>query len=105
MTDEFSDFASQLLHQNLPHALARGIESYNEFSERLPDDSPKNFTAYHSACKAALGHLAALIKLGSLGQKQKPDGSTKKQENLEKLLQQARHVLLKAHNNNDIEQD
>jgi len=43
--------------------LKRAVDSYQRLlQEEIPPDA-KGFTAYHNACKAALMHIALLMKL------------------------------------------
>ncbi len=50
---------SELLIPDLKQALC----SYHEFKQKQAPDKPKEFTAYHNACKSALMHIALLLKL------------------------------------------
>ena len=43
--------------------LRRAISSYRSFQQADIPTDPKGFTAYHNACKAALLHIALLMKL------------------------------------------
>lgn len=50
--------------------LRRAVASYRAFEQTDAPLEPKEFAAHHNACKAALMHIALLLKL--LG----PDGKT-----------------------------
>jgi len=43
--------------------LVRAVETYRQFSDTAPPSDAKEFAAYQAACKAALAHLEALLKL------------------------------------------
>ena len=57
------DIQTNLLLESLKSGLIKAIESYQNLQrENIPSDT-KEFTAYHNASKAALMHIALLIKL------------------------------------------
>jgi len=99
MKNEFQnkipDDICNLLSQALPSAFARSVISYTEFSCKNPPDNAKDFIAYHNACKAALGHIGALVKIKDVCAKNSP---AEKSQSLEELLRQARHLLDKTEN-------
>lgn len=66
MSDEIPSCAGHLVHQVLPAAVTRAVDHYTDFSTRLPPDSAKDFSGFHTACKAAISHIAALLKLEKL---------------------------------------
>jgi len=79
--------------QIFPAAVARAVDHYTDFSTRTPPDSAKEFTGFHMACKAAISHIAALLKLEKLIGRE-----TKKQsvsDDIEALLRETRENLLK----------
>lgn len=94
--DQIPDNVYGLLRQVLPVALTRGIVSYTEFSEKSAPENAKDFIAYHTACKAALGHLGALLKIGDACNKAAPPVQQKPLE-LEDLLRQTRQVMSQSH--------
>lgn len=55
-----------LLAVVLPPAVKRAVAAYGKICEVPPPDDPKEFTALQGACKAAVGHLAALFQLHRL---------------------------------------
>lgn len=63
MTHDTTTCLAATLDALLPSAIARAAQSYQQFSAQRDYSDAKAFTAYHNACKAALGHLAALGKL------------------------------------------
>ena len=57
------DIQTNLLLESLKSGLIKAIKSYQNLQrENIPSDT-KEFTAYHNASKAALMHIALLIKL------------------------------------------
>ena len=51
------------LSEQLSRGLKEAIQSYQQFQKtEIPSDA-KGFTGYHNACKAALMHIALLLKL------------------------------------------
>jgi hypothetical protein len=105
MSDEISDLSSFPMLQTLSAALARVTGAYDEFCSRLSPDNAKDFIAHHNACKAALAHLGAIIKLHNLWQKNERNSNTDNNGELESLLRQARSVLLATDNHNDNQED
>jgi len=49
--------------RELTPALEKALKDYLAFSGRPAPDDTKEFNAYHTACKAALLHVALLVKL------------------------------------------
>lgn len=49
----------------LAPVLKKTIEQYQTFLNQPVSTEPKEFNAYHTACKAALGHVSLLMKLMS----------------------------------------
>ncbi len=47
----------------LPSAIRRVIHSYNQFASKSMPDDAKEFSTHHGACKSALQHLEALLKI------------------------------------------
>ena len=43
--------------------LEQAVHSYLDFKKTKVANEPKDFTAYHNACKSALMHIALLLKL------------------------------------------
>lgn len=51
------------IRYHLKRGLERAVDSYQTFQQsEIPTDA-KGFTAYHQACKAALTHIALLLKM------------------------------------------
>ena len=57
------DDQTNLLLESLKSGLANAIESYYRLQQESVPLDTKEFTAYHNASKAALMHIALLIKL------------------------------------------
>lgn len=72
----------------------RTVQSYQDFASRDAPDSAKEFGAHHSACKAALAHLEALLKLNTHNRTPSTAEKTTSPD-LDTLLQQARTILTK----------
>lgn len=53
----------QKIAQDLPVLLATALDSYTQFVAAPCDNTAKSFSAYHTACKSALGHLDGLLRL------------------------------------------
>ena len=51
------------LRRSLPKWLRRFIDSYDRFTDGEPPEDAKDFSAHHTAGKAALAHLEQLIRL------------------------------------------
>lgn len=47
-------------------ALKRTRQSYRDFAFSCVVDSPKEYAAFHAACKAALAHIEAIHKIARL---------------------------------------
>lgn len=47
----------------LPRAIAKAMESYEDFLENPDISDAKAFKDHHNACKVAIAHVALLIKL------------------------------------------
>ena len=57
------DIQTNQLLESLKSGLNKAIESYHNLQRESIPLETKEFTAYHNACKAALMHIALLIKL------------------------------------------
>lgn len=51
------------LAARLPERAAAAVADYEAFSAQPPPDDAKGFAAHHAACKAALAHVEAAVKL------------------------------------------
>ncbi|MGN0919308.1 MAG: hypothetical protein ACI4OR_00905 [Alphaproteobacteria bacterium] len=69
-------------------ALQKALSDYLDFSKGMAPADTKEFNAYHTACKAALLHLALLVKLT-----QKETGTPPFIPDLSVLLEQAKKEL------------
>lgn len=96
---EITDIPRDPVQQMFPAAVARAVDLYTDFSSRTVPDAAKEVTGFHTACKAAIAHITALIKLEKLcGSELKPIS-----ENIEDLLRQTRQVLLNTKAPDDID--
>lgn len=79
------------LEDRLPDLLAAALARYIEFSETPSPEDAKGFAAHQSACKAALAHLDALLKLhrGMVATDQVPEDHSGHQD----LIALADHYL------------
>lgn len=94
--DVLAELRTQL-RDLLPRAIRCVVASYQQFSEQVTSDDPKQFIAYHNACRAALVHVDTLSKLTRWVVTQHP--TTQDRDDLQPLLQQARRVLLNLGSN------
>ncbi len=76
----------QKIAADLPDLLAVALDSYTQFIAAPCDNTAKGFSAYHSACKSALGHLDGLLRLARWA----VDHDTTEDEELASLLSRAR---------------
>lgn len=76
-------------------ALHRTVLEYESFADAGSDLNAKSFTAHHTACKTALAHITALLRLHALATKHSTKSDPDTTPELETLLQQARHILAK----------
>lgn len=51
--------------QYLPDAIDHAVQSYRNFSSESNEKQSKDFSAYHTACKAAIAHIELLLKLAA----------------------------------------
>ncbi len=79
----------QKIAQDLPDLLAAALDSYTQFVAAPCDSTAKGFSAYHSACKSALGHLDGLLRLARWA----VDQDTAGDEELATLLNRARDAV------------
>lgn len=95
-TDVLAELRTQL-RDLLPRAIRCAVASYQQFSQQLTPDDPKQFIAYHNACRAALVHVDTLSKLTRWVITEHPTSTDR--DDLQPLLQQARQVLLNLGSN------
>lgn len=79
----------QKIASDLPDLLAAALDSYTQFVAAPCDNTAKGFSAYHSACKSALGHLDGLLRLARWA----VDHDTAGDEELASLLTRARDAV------------
>ncbi len=64
MTSCLEDGARARIAAFLPEILEKALQSYADFAgATAPMEEPKDFAAYHSACKTAIAHIDLLVKL------------------------------------------
>lgn len=96
MTGHPDDPASASCHtmrQVFPAAVTRAVGHYTHFSQRIPPDNAKEVAGFHTACKAALAHITALLKLEKLCGKDAP-APKDAPDDIDTLLQETRRILL-----------
>ena len=59
----------------LPDKVLQAFCAYDTFSTRLSSDDIKEFGSYHGACKNALAHIVALLRLSEIVQAHTEDVS------------------------------
>ena len=64
---------TETVAQTLRPYLKKALASYEEFLAKETWTDAKEFSAYHSACKNVLSHIALLIKLSADGEEQIKD--------------------------------
>lgn len=57
----------------LPEKILKAFAAYNDFSCLSPSEEIKEFSGYHNACKNALAHVAALLRLSEIIQDNSED--------------------------------
>lgn len=63
MTEFLDKKTKKQIAHFLPQAIVQALHSYRKFSGNIATDEAKEFSAHHSACKAALAHIELLLKL------------------------------------------
>ncbi len=76
----------------LPCALGEALASYQVFLEREHTEIPKDFKAYHDACKAAISHVELLLKLADKINMLGEDGE-ENNEDLVNMIENAKAVV------------
>jgi len=79
---------------SLSHAIQTALDSYQNFNEGGEQDSEhaNNFKNHHAACKAALAHIEALLKLLNMVDALNDDD----QHNLQEMIKRAHAELRKG---------
>lgn len=98
MTD--ADLLKQLKETKLPRLAAlleKVLEDYEAFAALPPPEDPRGFAAYQSACKAALNHLDAGLKLLAMANDTGGGGRLQIDESVDvtSLIEAAREALPK----------
>lgn len=91
MTQEKIDEQTRLyLEAFLPDALSNALESYQKFAaEEKKHETAKDFLEHHNACKVAISHVELLLKLTK-----RIEGSMQQNQDLEKMIEQAKRNIL-----------
>ena len=87
------------LDGRLPGMIEKAIQRYRNFISFDPPGEPKNFAAYNSACRAALGHIDLLLKLAirsNSGASVPPPPHDLPHDDVERLIANAEAALEKA---------
>ncbi|MAY99507.1 MAG: hypothetical protein CMH32_03145 [Micavibrio sp.] len=80
----------------LPDAIAKTLQSYKDFYDSDAGfESAKEFSAHHSACKAAIAHVELLIKLAKWADLPDETGHREEDAELALLLANAEAELKK----------
>src|SRR5262245_49343285 len=93
MTDLASDMRGRIAAA-LPNVLAKALTDYEKFLDAKGEsETSKTFKERHEACKAAVAHIAMIVKVaGEIGDEENPGGESQ-QKILETLLLDARKEL------------
>lgn len=83
--------------ESLPKAIEHAMDSYRQFYEGVTITSAKDFSAHHTACKAAIAHVELLLKLAQWAHL--PDESA--DDGLAALLSDAEAELKKHQHDGD----
>ena len=88
------------LDGRLPGLIENAIQRYRNFINNDPPDEPKNFAAYNSACRSALGHIDLLLKLAGRSSGGAPVSPTHDlpHDDVARLIANAEAALEKAAN-------
>lgn len=82
------------LKQALPQKIAEAIASYNEFTMMDVPEDAKSFSAHHSACKSAMAHIDALLKLARWSEEEfLKDDKSREKDDLSILLKKAKEAI------------
>lgn len=86
------------LEGRLPGLIENAIQRYRNFIHLDPPGEPKNFAAYNSACRTALGHIDLLLKLAIRSSGGAPASPTHDlpHDDVERLIANAEAALEKA---------
>ncbi|EKV27065.1 hypothetical protein C882_1994 [Caenispirillum salinarum AK4] len=84
-----------VLAARLPARAAAAVADYEAFAGQAPPDDAKGFAAHHAACKAALAHVEAAVKLLRWAAPPEPAATAPDPEadDLARLIAEARAAL------------
>ncbi|WP_404383554.1 hypothetical protein [Caenispirillum salinarum] len=89
------DGLKAVLAVRLPARAAAAVADYEAFAAQAPPDDAKGFAAHHAACKAALAHVEAAVKLLRWAAPPEPAATAPDPEadDLARLIAEARAAL------------
>ncbi|MBB4266100.1 hypothetical protein [Roseospira visakhapatnamensis] len=94
MTVQDLSDARDRLRRTLPGTLRAALDAYDAFAARPVPADAREFGAWQGGCKAALGHVELLLKLGArVGLALSPPGATAGDTALADLLARARAAM------------
>jgi hypothetical protein len=95
MPDQELETLRQEIDRLLPAAMLRAVASYRAFAlEPAEDPVPaKDFAAHHAACKAALNHLDALVRLARWTSASPVEAGAYEDNALADMVSEARRAL------------
>ena len=92
MSPTIEDQTREEIAKLLPQAIQKTLESYHRFTSSNIEETVKEFSAYHTACKAAIAHLDLLLKLARWAEGHENDQNST--ADLENLIHSAKADLL-----------
>lgn len=78
---------------HLPSALREALAAYRRFSEGIPPENAKAFTAYQQACRAALAHVQVLLNLAALAAPETAADADDTDDDLHRLIEAAKAAV------------
>lgn len=100
------DATREKIAKYLPNAIATAINSYHEFYDQQTPETAKDFSAHHSACKAAIAHIELLLKLARWADLPGDDGDkVSNGDDLSRVLMTAQAELQKYEDQERAQED
>lgn len=95
MTQEIEQETRVQIAGFLPEAISKTLKSYEDFinDNGETSENSKEFSAHHTACKAAISHLELLLKLARWADLPDKDDATEN-KNLMAMLSQAENKVM-----------
>lgn len=84
----------RIAKHRLPKLLRKAVADYVTFAALPPPDDAKGFAAHHAACKSALAHLDAGLKL--LAWAESPAAGAGEEDDLARLIRSAEAAVARA---------